>query len=206
VSAIKSVLVHLATKAALNDHSLDRRHDNRCCVGGVYDCEVREVRPKASTQILGLAGWLLVTFAAAALGAVASIEAAPFYEHLVRPAWAPPASLFGPVWTTLYTMMAFAAWRVWRTGGFELQRLALVLFLAQLVLNALWSWLFFRFHQGALAFADIVILLVSLLATLVAFWRADRLAGLLLVPYIAWVSFASALNLAVWRLNPQVLG
>ena len=157
-------------------------------------------------QIWGLACWLLVTFAAAAIGAIASIEASSFYLQLVRPTWAPPAGVFGPVWSVLYTLIGIAAWRVWRKGGFRLQRTALTLFLVQLVLNALWSWLFFGWHRGALAFADIVLLLVSILATLIAFWRAERLAGALLVPYLAWVSFASALNFEVWQLNPQALG
>ena len=157
-------------------------------------------------QIWGLAGWLLVTFAAAAVGAIASIEASSFYLQLARPTWAPPAGVFGPVWSVLYTLIGIAAWRVWRKGGFRLQRAALTLFLVQLVLNALWSWLFFGWHRGALAFADIVLLLVSILATLIAFWRAERLAGALLVPYLAWVSFASALNFEVWKLNPQALG
>jgi benzodiazapine receptor len=157
-------------------------------------------------QIWGLAGWLLVTFAAAAVGAIASIEASSFYLQLARPVWAPPAGVFGPVWSVLYTLIGIAAWRVWRQGGFRLQRAALTLFLVQLVLNALWSWLFFGWHRGALAFADIVLLLASILATLIAFWRAERLAGALLVPYLAWVSFASALNFAVWQLNPQALG
>ena len=157
-------------------------------------------------QIGGLAGWLLVTFAAAAVGAIASIEASSFYLQLSRPTWAPPAGVFGPVWSVLYTLIGIAAWRVWRKGGFRLQRAALTLFLVQLVLNALWSWLFFGWHRGALAFADIVLLLVSILATLIAFWRAERLAGALLVPYLAWVSFASALNFEVWQLNPQALG
>jgi tryptophan-rich sensory protein len=157
-------------------------------------------------QTGGLVAWLLVTFAAAAVGAIASIEAASFYLQLARPTWAPPAGVFGPVWSVLYTLIGIAAWRVWRKGGFQTQRGALTLFLVQLVLNALWSWLFFGWHRGALAFADVVLLLVSIVATLVAFWRADRLAGALLVPYLAWVSFASALNFAVWQLNPQALG
>jgi translocator protein len=157
-------------------------------------------------QLLGFIAWLLVTFVAAAVGAIASIEAASFYLQLARPAWAPPAGVFGPVWSVLYTLIAVAAWRVWRKGGFAVQRGALTLFLVQLVLNALWSWLFFGWHRGALAFADIVLLLVSIVATLIAFWRADRIAGVLFVPYLAWVSFASALNFAVWQLNPQALG
>jgi len=157
-------------------------------------------------QIGGLLGWLLVTFVAAAIGAIASIEARSFYLDLVRPSWAPPAGVFGPVWSVLYTLIGIAAWRVWRHGGFQAQRGALTLFLVQLTLNALWSWLFFAWHRGALAFVDIVLLLASIVATLIAFWRADRLGGALLLPYLAWVGFASALNFSVWQLNPQLLG
>lgn len=157
-------------------------------------------------QVIGLAAWLLATFVAAAIGAIASVEAAAFYLQLARPAWAPPAGVFGPVWSVLYTLIAVAAYRVWRKGGFRLHRTALVLFLVQLVLNALWSWLFFAWHRGALAFVDISLLLATIVATLIAFWRADRPAGLLFTPYVAWVLFASALNFAVWQLNPQALG
>src|SRR5690348_12852447 len=103
-------------------------------------------------QIGGLLGWLLVSFAAAAVGAIASIEARSFYLQLVRPSWAPPAGVFGPVWSVLYTLIGIAAWRVWRHGGFHAQRGALTLFLVQLILNALWSWLFFGWHRGVLAF------------------------------------------------------
>lgn len=157
-------------------------------------------------QIVGLIAWLAVVFATAAIGAAASVQAGPFYATLTRPSWAPPGSVFGPVWTILYAMMALAAWLVWREGGFGVARAALVLFLVQLATNALWSWLFFAWHRGALAFADIVVLWVLVLATLVRFWQVDRLAGALLLPYLLWVSFAAALNWSVWRLNPQALG
>jgi tryptophan-rich sensory protein len=157
-------------------------------------------------QTLGLIGWLVTSFAASAVGAVASIQAKSFYGQLVQPTWAPPPALFGPVWSLLYAMMAIAAWLVWRRGGFRANRIALSLFLAQLVLNALWSWLFFAWHLGASAFADIVILWVLIIATLISFWRVRPLAGALLIPYLLWVSFASALNYSIWQLNPQVLG
>jgi tryptophan-rich sensory protein len=107
------------------------------------------------------------------------------------------------VWTVLYALMGVAAWRVWRKAGFGT---ALYLFLAQLALNALWSWLFFAWRLGAAAFAEVVVLWVLIAATLAAFLRIDRLAGALLVPYLLWVSFACALTYAVWRANPQVLG
>src|SRR3546814_2350052 len=99
--------------------------------------------------------WLASSFSAAAIGVSASIQAVPFYTQLVRPGWAPPPDIFGPVWTVLYALMGIAAWLVWRVGGFRAARAALTLFLVQLAVNALWSWLFFGWHLGALAFADI---------------------------------------------------
>jgi tryptophan-rich sensory protein len=157
-------------------------------------------------QIAGLVGWLFASFVAATIGGAASIQAGPFYTQLARPEWAPPPFVFGPVWTVLYALMGIAAWLVWRVGGFRAAKSALTLFLVQLALNALWSWLFFGWYRGALAFADILVLWTLIVATSVAFWRIKPLAGVLLVPYLLWVSFASALNYAVWQLNPQVLG
>ena len=157
-------------------------------------------------QILGLIGWFVVSFAASAVGAVASTQAKSFYSQLVQPPLAPPPWLFGPVWTVLYAMMAIAAWLVWRSEGFRANRIALSLFLGQLALNVLWSWFFFAWHRGALAFADIVLLWVLIVATLISFWRVRPLAGILLIPYLLWVSFASVLNYSVWQLNPQILG
>jgi tryptophan-rich sensory protein len=156
--------------------------------------------------LLGLAGWLGITFIAAALGAIASIDAADFYARLERPSWAPPGSVFGPVWSLLYLMMAVAAWRVWRRAGWQAGRGALLLFLVQLVLNALWSWLFFAWQLGPVAFAEVLLLWALILATLLAFWRHDRIAGALLLPYLGWVGFAAVLNLAVWQANPLLLG
>ena len=157
-------------------------------------------------QILGLIGWLVVSFAASAVGAVASIQAQPFYSQLTQPLWAPPPWLFGPVWTVLYALMAMAAWLVWKSGGFHTHRIALSFFLVQLAPNALWSWLFFAWHLGALACVDVVFLWLLIGATLVLFWRVRPLAGALLIPYLLWVSFASVLNYALWQLNPQILG
>lgn len=157
-------------------------------------------------QILGFVAWLAVSFIAAAVGSAASIQSGPFYVQLVRPEWAPPPEVFGPVWTVLYVLMGIAAWLVWRVGGFRAARTGLTLFLVQLAVNALWSWLFFGWHLGGAAFADIVLLWVLVVATLVAFWRVRPLAGVLLIPYLLWVSFASVLNYSVWQLNPQILG
>lgn len=102
--------------------------------------------------------------------------------------------------------MGIAAWLVWCAGGFLAARFALTLFLAQLTLNALWSWLFFGWHLGALALADVLLLLALIIATMISFWRIKPLAGVLLVPYLLWVSFAAALNYSVWQLNSQALG
>ena len=163
-------------------------------------------RMSMGRQTIGLVGWILLTFATAALGARASISAASFYGTLELPAWAPAASVFGPAWTVLYALMAIAAWVVWREGGWARQRTALVVFVIQLAVNALWSWLFFAWHRGALAFVDIMVLWGLIVVTLLMFWRVKPLAGVLLVPYLAWVSFAAALNFTVWRMNPTLLG
>jgi len=158
-------------------------------------------------QILGFIGWILISFVAAGIGAIASIHAKTFYsEQLILPQWAPPANIFGPVWTVLYTLMGISAWLVWRSGGFRSNKAALALFVSQLAINALWSWLFFAWHRGALALADILVLWLLIAAVIVAFWRIRPLAGALLVPYLLWVSFATALNYSVWQLNPAVLG
>lgn len=159
-----------------------------------------------SKQLLALAAWLIVSFIAAGIGAAATIQAGEFYTQLVRPDWAPPPSVFGPVWTILYVMMGVAAWLVWRIGGFREARAALSLFFVQLVLNALWSWLFFGWQLGAFAFLNILVLWVFIAATIAAFWRINAVAGALLVPYLLWVSFAGALNYSVWQLNPGILG
>lgn len=156
-------------------------------------------------QVFGLLGWLAISFAAAWIGALASTNAPDFYQQLARPSWSPPAWLFGPVWTALYTLMAIAAWLVWRQDGFRHARGALFLFLFQLALNALWSWLFFVWRFGALAFFEILGLWVLVLWTMVAFWRVRPVAGVLLVPYLAWVTFASALAYAIWQRNPSLL-
>lgn len=150
-------------------------------------------------------GWLLLTFAAAAIGALASADAGTFYGQLARPAWAPPGWLFGPVWSVLYALMAVAAWWVWRAQGFTGARRALVLFIGQLAANALWTWLFFVWHRGGLAFAEILLLWCMVAATVVSFRRISRLAAALLLPYLAWVTFAAALTYSVWSLNPGVL-
>ena len=173
--------------------------------------------PSPLSQTLGLVGWLGAVFITAAIGAAASINASSFYAQLVQPAWAPPAGAFGPVWTALFVLMGVAMWLVWRErgdpdepaargdGGPRRRSLAIALLIAQLCANALWSWLFFAWHQGAWAMVDVLVLLALIAATTVVFWRIRRLAGLLMLPYIAWVCLASALTWSVWQNNPAVL-
>ncbi len=149
--------------------------------------------------------WLALCAMAGAIGAIASQDSRQFYGMLDQPAWAPPAGVFGPVWTFLYASMGMAAWLVWRERGWRRARGALGLFVLQLAVNALWSWLFFAWHRGGLAMADILVLLALIVATMASFARIRTLAAWLLVPYLAWVSFASVLNYSVWQRNPQLL-
>lgn len=161
---------------------------------------------------LALLGWVGLAGLAGAVGGIASRDAGTFYRALEKPAWAPPAWLFGPVWTALYLLMGVAAWLVWRSSSASAtapdrgaRRRALVLFVAQLALNALWTWLFFVWRQGALAFGEIVLLWLAVAMTAWQFGRVRPLAGWCLVPYLGWVSFAAALTWAVWQRNPGQL-
>ena len=153
-------------------------------------------------RLLGLAGWVLLCLAVAAVSGWATVEGVrSWYPTIAKPSWTPPSWLFGPVWTALYVAMGVATWRVWRIGGFRAARAALGLFLAQLAVNGLWSPIFFAWHRLGLAVLDIGLLWLLIVATIVAFRRHDRVAARLLLPYLAWVTFASALTVAIWRLN-----
>jgi tryptophan-rich sensory protein len=154
---------------------------------------------KKGKNAIGLAGWLLVSFAAAWIGS--RYMPGPWYESLAKPAWIPPNDVFAPVWTVLYVLMGVAAWLVWKRAGFKGAGVALTLFVVQLVLNALWSYVFFGLHRISAAFVDIAILWVAILAVTVLFWRIVRLAGVLMFPYLAWVGFASVLNFVLWHMN-----
>jgi len=156
-------------------------------------------RKFAGRQALALFGWLALCFAASATAVFVSTDG--WYAGLHKPSWNPPSWVFGPAWTVLYILMAVAAWLVWREGGWKTQGRVLAGFLMQWLLNALWTPLFFGLHRPGLAFAGIVALWLVLGATLWSFWRVRRLAGLLLVPYFAWVSFAAVLNFAIWQMN-----
>lgn len=143
---------------------------------------------------------IVVCLGAAGIGSLLTTQALrPWYANLRKPRWTPPNRLFGPVWTVLYVAMAIAAWLVWRKAG--LTAVPMQLFLLQLLLNVAWSAVFFRLRSPGPAFAEIVVLWFAILATLIEFWRAVPAAGWLLLPYLIWVSYATALNFSIWRLN-----
>ena len=151
---------------------------------------------------LSLFPFLLACFAAAALGAGATRRSVKsWYPTLNRPAWTPPDWIFAPVWSTLYLMMSLSAWLVWRDTPWPAARPALLLFALQLVLNATWSVLFFALHRPGPAYAEILLLLTMIVATITAFLPLSFLAAWLLLPYALWVAFASYLNLRIWQLN-----
>ena len=124
-----------------------------------------------------------------------------WYTHLAKPSWTPPGWIFGPVWTVLYILMAVAAWLVWKADDLRAVRAPLIFYAVQLILNALWSLIFFGLHRIGLAFVDILLLWGAILATVLLFRRVSVAAAVLMAPYLAWVTFAAILNFALWRLN-----
>ncbi|MGM0627623.1 MAG: TspO/MBR family protein [Candidatus Fermentibacterota bacterium] len=148
---------------------------------------------------IALAAWVLVSLSAGLVGS--QFTPGEWYEGLDKPSWNPPSWVFGPVWTALYILMGVAAWMVWRERGFGGSSPALYVFLAQLVLNGLWSYLFFGANSPMWAFFEILALEALIIVTLVLFWRIRTAAGVLLLPYALWVAFASVLNLTLWRMN-----
>lgn len=151
---------------------------------------------------LGLALSLGLAFGVAGFSGSVTVAAIPgWYGTIAKPWFTPPDWVFGPVWTTLYTMMAVAVWRVWRTGpGVQVGR-ALRLYALQLALNGLWPLLFFGLQRPGWALAEILVFAPMIALTLVAFWRIDRISGALMVPYLAWASFATVLNATIVALN-----
>ncbi len=185
-----------ADDATSGEHLQDYRAD-------VWRPEGRAAAPASGP---GIALWIGLTVAAAALGTLASAQAAEFYAQLAKPNWAPPAPLFGPVWSLLYALMAAAAVMVWRLRATHPRaRLALGLYAAALVPNALWPWTFFAWHLGGVSLAVIAVLWLLLLLTVVAFTRVRKISALLMLPVLAWVTFAAALNARLWQLNPGLL-
>lgn len=155
--------------------------------------------PSSSRRWLALASWLLLCFSVATFGGM--FTPGEWYASLKKPSWNPPGWIFGPVWVALYTMMGISAWLVWQRGEFAGQRRPLTLFLVQLTLNAVWSPLFFGLHSPALAFVEIVLLWLAIVATFCTFHPVSQVAAWLLMPYVAWVGFAAVLNFTLWRLN-----
>lgn len=151
-------------------------------------------------SLTGLAFWLLASLAAGGFGA--RFEPGSWYVALQKPAWTPPSFVLAPVWTALYILMAGAAWLVWRQAGFKEARVALGLSLLQLILNGAWPWLFFGLHRPGLAAGEIVGLWLAVFLTILAFSRHSLTAGLLLVPYLLWLTIAVVLNVLIWQLNP----
>lgn len=154
------------------------------------------------------AQWIvLLLFLTSCLGAawigsaLTVLEIHGWYQSLTKPEWNPPDRVFGPVWATLFILMAVAGWLHWRSGSFNQTRLGLFLFFTQLTLNVLWSTLFFRLHQPGWAFVEILCLWTMILFTLIEFYRHNRTAGTLLIPDPLRVSFAAVLNLTIWQLS-----
>ena len=155
-----------------------------------------------NTKWTTLVVWIAVCFAAAGIGALMTTPALrEWYPSLNKPAWTPPNGVFGPVWTLLYASMGFAAWMVWLQRGSSDVTAALSLFGLQLILNVIWSGLFFGLHLPGAGLLDIAALWCAIVATIISFRRVVALAGWILAPYLAWVSFALALNFEIWRLN-----
>jgi benzodiazapine receptor len=149
--------------------------------------------------VLALLGFVGVSFCAA-VGAV-FYRPGEWYEHLNQPSWRPPNRFFAPVWTILYLLIGVSGWLVWQQGGFWVAALPLGVFGLNLVLNALWSPLFFGLHRIDLGLADIALVWLTIVAAIILFWPIQYVAALLLVPYLMWVSFATALNFDIWRRN-----
>ncbi len=153
-----------------------------------------------ASDYLALAVFAALCFAAALSGAF--FRPGPWYENLAKPSWRPPNWLFGPAWLVLFCLIATAAWRVWRVAGFEEGSLAMAIFGVQLVFNAAWSALFFGARRMDWAFWNLAALWLSILAMILAYAPHDATAAWMMVPYLCWVTFAGALNRAMWRLNP----
>jgi benzodiazapine receptor len=156
-------------------------------------------------SLLAFVFFFAVTWLAAVIGILSSQNAPIIYSKIVQPSWAPPAYLFGPVWTTLYCLMAIAAWLVWRQRDRLRVNVCLGVYFVHLIFQAAWSGLFFGLGRADAAMLDIMLLWMLIVWLMLAFWRVDRLAGILMLPYLLWVSFASVLNGALWMLNGGAL-
>lgn len=168
----------------------------------IADANVKPWRPSRVRQTAWLLGLVALCLVAAGVGGtVTSSSVGDWYQTLNKPSWTPPDWVFGPVWTALYLLMALAAWLVWRRGGWHVSRVSLRLFGLQLALNVSWSAIFFGMRSPGLAFAEIVILWLAIVATAISFWGRSTAAALLFTPYLTWTTFAALLNFAIWRMN-----
>jgi len=150
-------------------------------------------------KVATLIGWIALCSLAGVFGA--QFEPGTWYELLSKPAWTPPNWIFPVVWPILYVLMGISAWMMWQVKEVDLSGTEFRWFFVQLILNALWSWLFFGLHLIGTGLAEILLLWISIIFTIMLFWGRKRLAGILLIPYLLWVSYASALNFAIWQLN-----
>lgn len=171
-------------------------------IGSPQGSSTRVIRLTVRRDWVGLVVLVLICLGAGAIGSWFTTPALDsWYASLRKPAWNPPNWVFGPVWSALYLLMATAAWLVWRVGGIRARGGAMGLFAVQLILNVAWSALFFGLQRPGAAFGGIVALWIAIVLTVVAFARTSRTSAWLMIPYLAWVTFAGALNLAIWWLN-----
>lgn len=163
------------------------------------DDDVEKLANAPLSGWLGLALWLVASAAVASFGGL--FGPGDWYGTINKPSFTPPGWVFGPVWTALYIAMAVAVWLVSRRDGWRANRLAISLYVVQLVFNALWSWIFFGQQEIGWALVNIVALWATIVVVMILFWRRNRSAGWLMLPYVLWVSFASFLNYSLWTLN-----
>jgi benzodiazapine receptor len=152
-----------------------------------------------TTSLFGLGGFIAVCFAAASSGAF--FKPGEWYEHLAKPWWRPPNWLFAPAWTVFYILIAVSGWLVWRKFGFAGAAFPLGVWGVSLFINATWSACFFGLRRPDIAFVDVILLWLSILATIVVFLPVEKNAALLLLPYLAWATFAGTLNFVIWQMN-----
>ena len=182
-------------------NALQWEADKACFGERAMNGEATSVRARAR-DLLGLGAFLALCLGVSAIGGwVTADSVGTWYQTLRKPSFNPPNWVFAPVWGLLYIMIALAGWRVWRSRGVAGARAGMTAYAAQLAVNLAWTLLFFGCHRIGIALAEIVLLLAAISVTAVLFWRIDRVAGWLLVPYAAWVAFAGLLNFALWRLN-----
>jgi benzodiazapine receptor len=157
------------------------------------------VAGRRTNDALGLFFWVILTFSVAYVSS--QFEPGTWYGTISKPSWTPPGWVFGPVWSLLYLAMSVSAWLVWRHRKRESVVLPLGLYVLQLIVNGLWSWLFFGRQLIGVALIDLLVLVLLVIVTSATFFRVNRKAGVLLIPYLLWICFAAALNFQIWSLN-----